>query len=69
MTDVSRRHRDSRRRHSSVGELSVLLDLTIAGYLGGRALFHRLDPQRFRLIGLALVVVTGLASIVAGLSA
>jgi hypothetical protein len=50
------------------GPVALLLVLTVAGQLAGRALFLRMDAARFRAVGLALVVVTGLASIVAGVA-
>lgn len=46
--------------------LLVLLGLTIVGQLAGRRAFERLDPGRFRAAALALVVVAGAASVVAG---
>jgi uncharacterized membrane protein YfcA len=48
--------------------VAILLGVTVCGQVAGRALFARLDAVRFRAVGLALVVLTGLASIVAGLA-
>jgi uncharacterized membrane protein YfcA len=44
----------------------LLLIVTAVGSYIGRHVFERLDPQRFRAVGLALVFVAGIASIVAG---
>lgn len=52
----------------SAADLVVLLVLTIAGYVGGRELFHRLSSDAFRTAGLVLVVAAGIASVIAGLS-
>lgn len=46
----------------------VLVAATAAGQLLGRVLFHRLDPNRFRAAGLALVLIAGTASVVAGVA-
>ena len=43
-----------------------LLALVLAGQVLGRVAFERLDPARFRIAGLTLVVGAGLASILAG---
>lgn len=51
------------------GTLALLLVFTAAGHAAGRRMFERLDPQRFRAIGLVLVIVAGIASIVAGAAA
>ena len=48
--------------------VAILLVATVCGQVAGRALFTRLDPIRFRAIGLTLVVATGMASIAAGLA-
>ena len=48
------------------GVLAALLALVVAGHLVGARAFKRLDPERFSLAVLALVVLTGLASVVAG---
>ena len=50
------------------GVIGLLGALTLAGQLVGRALFARLDPDRFRAIGLALILLTGVASIAAGIA-
>ena len=46
--------------------LAALLALVVAGHLVGARAFKRLDPERFSLAVLALVVLTGLGSVVAG---
>jgi uncharacterized membrane protein YfcA len=48
--------------------LLPLLALVIVGHLIGAQAFKRIDPERFRLVVLGLVVATGLASLVAGLA-
>jgi uncharacterized membrane protein YfcA len=53
---------------ADLGELAVLLALVVAGYVLGALAFRRLDHERFYRIVLALVVVTGVASVVAGLA-
>ena len=53
---------------ADLGELALLLALVVAGYALGALAFRRLDHERFYRIVLALVVVTGLASVVAGLA-
>jgi uncharacterized protein len=50
------------------GVLAALLGLTAAGYLTGAWLFRRLDARRFRTIVLAVVALTGAASVAAGLA-
>jgi uncharacterized membrane protein YfcA len=52
---------------ADIGELLVLLGLVIAGHLLGTLAFRRLDHERFYRLVLGLVVVTGAASVVAGL--
>jgi len=47
-------------------ELLLLLPLTALGWLAGRVVFGRLDPQRFRALNLALAAGAGLASVAAG---
>lgn len=49
--------------------LVPLLGLVVAGHLAGARLFRRLDPERFSAVVLALVVVAGTASVVAGVAA
>ena len=44
----------------------VLLTITAAGSVIGRHVFERLDARRFRTVGLLLVVLAGIASILAG---
>lgn len=46
----------------------VLLACTLIGQVLGREVFFRLDPGAFRRIGFVLVLLTGVASIVAGLA-
>jgi hypothetical protein len=46
-----------------------LLGLVLAGQVLGRLAFERLDHSRFRQAGVALVLVAGVASIVAGVAA
>lgn len=50
------------------GTTTLLLAATLTGQLFGRAVFVRLDAQWFRRIGFALIVVTGIASVAAGLT-
>ena len=47
--------------------LGLLFVLTAAGQFAGRLLFARLDPARFHIAGLAVVLLTGLVSLAAGL--
>lgn len=49
--------------------LLVLLPLVIVGHAVGRCVFERLDQERFRAAGLALVAAAGVGSAVAGLTA
>jgi uncharacterized protein len=46
-----------------------LVILTTLGHRAGRRLFERLEPNRFRDVGLILVVLAGIASTAAGLGA
>ena len=48
--------------------LLPLLGLVLVGHLLGARLFRRIDPGRFRLIVLGLVLAAGAASLVAGLA-
>ena len=48
--------------------LAAIAICTVAGQQLGRRIFVRLDPRAFRLAGLVLVTVAGLASVVAGLA-
>jgi uncharacterized protein len=50
----------------SAGVLLPLLVLVLAGHLVGARAFGRLDPRRFSLAVLGLVVLTGAASVIAG---
>jgi uncharacterized protein len=49
------------------GVVALLLALVVVGYAVGAVAFRRLDRERFFNLVLALVAVTGLASVVAGL--
>jgi uncharacterized protein len=49
-------------------ELLVLLGLVLAGYALGALAFRRLDHERFYRLVLVLVLLTGAASVVAGLA-
>jgi uncharacterized membrane protein YfcA len=49
--------------------LAVLAGMVVVGRSAGRILFDRFDHNTFRVAGLTLIVVSGVASIVAGLSA
>ena len=51
-----------------VGELLVLLGLVLVGHVLGAFAFRRLDHERFYRLVLVLVLVTGAASVVAGLA-
>jgi uncharacterized protein len=49
------------------GAVAVLLALVVAGYALGAVAFRRVDRERFFTLVLALVAVTGVASVLAGL--
>lgn len=51
------------------GSAAGLIGAVVAGYLIGRLIFARLDARRFHAAGLALIIVAGAASLLAGLSA
>jgi uncharacterized membrane protein YfcA len=53
---------------AGAGVLLPLLGLVLAGHLLGARLFRRLDPSRFRLVVLVLVLAAGAASVAAGLA-
>jgi uncharacterized protein len=53
---------------ADLGELVVLLGLVLAGHVLGTVAFRRLDHERFYKVVLVLVLVTGAASVVAGLA-
>jgi uncharacterized membrane protein YfcA len=53
---------------AGAGLLLPLLGVVVVGHLTGASAFRRLDPSRFRLMVLGLVVVAGAASLVAGLA-
>ena len=53
----------------SAGVLVPLLALVVAGHFAGARAFERLDPRRFSLAVLALVALTGVASVAAGVAA
>lgn len=46
--------------------LAVLIGMVVVGRSAGRILFDRIDPHTFVVAGLGLIVISGLASIVAG---
>ena len=48
--------------------MALLLALVVAGYALGALAFRRLDRERFFNVVLVLVVLTGAASVVAGLA-
>lgn len=50
------------------GAVGLLVAFTIAGQVAGRRLFERLDVERFRTIGLVLIVLAGIASIAGGVA-
>lgn len=52
----------------SAAAFALFVALVILGRLAGRWVFERLDEERFRAVGLALIVVTALASITAGIA-
>ena len=47
--------------------LLVLLAAAVVGHVAGRRLFHLLDVRRFRVAGLTLSALAGVASIVAAI--
>jgi uncharacterized membrane protein YfcA len=53
---------------ADLGELLVLLSLVLAGYVLGTVAFRRLDHERFYRVVIVLVLLTGVASVVAGLA-
>jgi uncharacterized protein len=53
---------------ADLGELLVLLGVVVVGYVLGALAFRRLDHERFYRLVLVLVLVTGAASVVAGLA-
>ncbi|MBA2505469.1 MAG: sulfite exporter TauE/SafE family protein [Thermoleophilaceae bacterium] len=50
------------------GDVAILVVVAIAGQFAGREVFHRLDAERFRLIGIALAVISGAATLGIGLA-
>jgi uncharacterized membrane protein YfcA len=50
-----------------LGELAPLLALVLIGYGLGAFAFRRLDQRRFATVVIALVICTGVASVLAGL--
>jgi uncharacterized membrane protein YfcA len=48
--------------------LGVLLVCALAGHVAGAAVFRRMDPRRFRVAGLVLCTVAGLAAIASALT-
>ena len=57
-----------RSRYPGLGSLALLLAATLVGQLIGLRLFARLDADRFRALGLVVVVCAGVASAIAGLT-
>ena len=53
---------------ADAGELLILLGLVLVGYALGALAFRRLDHERFYRLVLVLVLLTGAASVVAGLA-
>jgi uncharacterized membrane protein YfcA len=53
---------------AGAGVLLPLLALVVVGHLIGAQAFRRIDPERFRVVVLGLVIATGVASLVAGLA-
>jgi uncharacterized membrane protein YfcA len=53
---------------ADLGELALLLGLVVVGYVLGALAFRRLDHERFYRVVLGLVLITGAASVVAGLA-
>ena len=60
---------DGRAELPNLAILAVLIGMVVVGRSAGRLLFNRFDPHSFRVAGLGLIVVSGLASIVAGIAA
>jgi uncharacterized protein len=54
-------------RWAPAGDLLLLLGVVLVGHVAGRHVFHMLDERRFSIAVLVLIVVTGAASLVAGL--
>ncbi len=57
---------DGRAELPNLAILAVLVWMVVVGRSAGRILFDRFDQHSFRVAGLGLIVVSGLASIVAG---
>jgi uncharacterized membrane protein YfcA len=60
---------DGRAELPHLAILAVLAWMVVVGRSAGRLFFDRFDPRSFRVAGLGLIIVSGLASIVAGLIA
>jgi uncharacterized membrane protein YfcA len=60
---------DGRAELPDLAILAVLAWMVVVGRSAGRLFFDRFDPRSFRVAGLGLIVVSGIASIVAGLVA
>jgi uncharacterized membrane protein YfcA len=52
----------------SAGVAAPLLGLVLVGYLLGAAAFRRIERERFFVVVLLLVILTGVASVVAGVA-
>ena len=59
---------DGRAELPSIAILAVLIWMVVLGRSAGRILFDRFDHHSFRVAGLGLIVVSGIASIVAGVA-
>ena len=59
---------DGRAELPSFAILAVLMAMVVVGRSAGRILFDRFDHHSFRVAGLALIVVSGAASIAAGIA-
>jgi uncharacterized protein len=55
-------------RWAPAGDLLLLLGVVLVGHFAGRHAFHMLDERRFSIAVLVLIVVTGVASLAAGLA-
>ena len=50
------------------GTVGALLAVAVTGHAAGRRLFHRLDARQFRIAGLSLSALAGVASIAAAVA-
>jgi uncharacterized membrane protein YfcA len=60
---------DNRAELPGLAIFSVLVGMVVLGRFAGRILFDRFDHHSFRVAGLTLIVVSGIASIAAGVAA